>query len=488
MSNGTTFAAKQRLLEPKDALLALGGGIAASILVAGHAPGLGVVLFVFGFAAGWIALQRPAHSLNLLLFGSLSLALYTMAFVRSAGWLVAVDLIVATLLLPVATSEAISFTELRSLTRRWLVRMPGSLIPTVKALPSLELKDKTPNWGIVRGVSLAAVPLLTFGTLFVSADRVFADLIDSFTPDFSSVAFNLSGLHLRARVFIGVIAFTAIGALCLLYRSPTPTKTVREPNRKLSSVEWITALALIDLLFVLFVIVQITVLFGGQHHVLETTGLTYAQYARSGFYQLVMVAALVLGLIALAVRWAKPSTPREMTILRALLGGLCGLTVLILVSALHRIDLLEATFGLTRIRLFGHAGSLWIAGILLIVIFAGIRWQASWLPRAVLAYSALFLLGFSAINPEGTIASYNVDRFERTGQIDTAYLASLGDDALPALAKLPQEQLQCAVRTRFFQNSSWLSTNLARSEAKDIYSDLTFDSLADCPGNRSDLS
>ena len=63
-------------------------------------------------------------------------------------------------------------------------------------------------------------------------------------------------------------------------------------------VEWAIPLVLVDLLFGVFVWVQVTVLFGGHDYVLGTGGPDYATYARGGFAQLGVVTALTLGLVA----------------------------------------------------------------------------------------------------------------------------------------------------------------------------------------------
>ncbi|CAN5694417.1 hypothetical protein BH18ACT13_BH18ACT13_11700 [soil metagenome] len=102
------------------------------------------------------------------------------------------------------------------------------------------------------------------------------------------------------------------------------------------------------MLFLVFVVVQVTVLFGGHDHVLETAGLAYAEYARQGFWQLIVAAVLTLAVIAAAARVAQPHHAAEKTLLRALLGTLCVLTIVIVASALHRLDLYEEAFGLTH--------------------------------------------------------------------------------------------------------------------------------------------
>jgi hypothetical protein len=73
-------------------------------------------------------------------------------------------------------------------------------------------------------------------------------------------------------------------------------------------LEWVLPLALLDALVAAFVLVQLTVLFGGSRHVLRRAGPTYAEYARSGFWQLLAVSALTLLVIAGAMRWAPRRT------------------------------------------------------------------------------------------------------------------------------------------------------------------------------------
>ena len=50
-----------------------------------------------------------------------------------------------------------------------------------------------------------------------------------------------------------------------------------------------------------FVAVQVRVLFGGDRHVQDTDGLTYANYARQGFWQLAAVTVLTLLVVAVAL-------------------------------------------------------------------------------------------------------------------------------------------------------------------------------------------
>ena len=97
----------------------------------------------------------------------------------------------------------------------------------------------------------------------------------------------------------------------------------------------------------MFVAVQLRVLFGGAGYVRATTGLGYGEYARHGFVELLLVASLTLAVIAVA---AARSRDR---VVRALLGVLCVLTLVVMASAQHRLDLVEDAYGATRVRYAG---------------------------------------------------------------------------------------------------------------------------------------
>jgi len=58
-----------------------------------------------------------------------------------------------------------------------------------------------------------------------------------------------------------------------------------------------TRLALVNLLFLGFILVQVRHLFGNADLVRLTPGLTYAEYARHGFFQLVVVVAIALPML-----------------------------------------------------------------------------------------------------------------------------------------------------------------------------------------------
>src|SRR5204862_978316 len=117
-----------------------------------------------------------------------------------------------------------------------------------------------------------------------------------------------------------------------------------------SVVPLATALGLLNTLFLLFVVVQLRYFFGGAALVEETSGLTYAEYARRGFFELMTASGrmlpILLGAEALLHRAAAP----QVRVFRQLAGLLLGLLAVIMASALQRMRLYVSAYGLSTDR------------------------------------------------------------------------------------------------------------------------------------------
>jgi len=423
------------------ALSLIGAAALSSLVVPGKPPGLGTTLVAFAIAAA-IASARPVRlDRTSMLFGGSALALAAMPTLRSAEWLLAVDVLAAIGLGGLAVRGAVSWGE--------VVQTPLVVLGRLTAAPRFTLEPLVARPGFLRrigpalrGTALGALLLLVFGFLFANADRAFAEIVgELLVPDI-----DLSLLPARILVF-GVVLLGS-GALILASRRHVgvggEARAVQLPGG-LGRTEWITALTLLDLLFAGFVAVQVAVFFGGREHVLGTTGLTFAEYARQGFFQLVAVGALTFAVIAATVRWARRVSRTDQWILRVLLGSLSVLALVILASAFRRLMLYESVFGYTRLRISVHAVIVWMAAVFLALLVAGVRMRAAWLPRAVVALSVLGLMAFTMLDPDRFIASRNVDRYLETGKVDLHYLSGLSADAVPALVRLPPHLASCAL-------------------------------------------
>ncbi|MYX72563.1 DUF4173 domain-containing protein [Streptomyces sp. SID3915] len=317
----------------------------------------------------------------------------------------------------------------------------------------------------VRSAAVALALLVVFGALFAGADAAFADLLNSLTPDVT-----LGGGPWQALLFV----LGLLGALAAAYTAAAParwdTLTVK-PGRARRRAEWAVPLIVLDLLFAVFLGLQLVVLLGGYDKVLEKTGLTPAAYAREGFWQLLWATVLTLVVIALALRWAPRGGPRDRALVRSVLGALCVLTLVVVASALRRMGLYVEAFGLTRLRISVAAVELWLGVVLVLILLAGV-FGAWLLPRAVAVSAAAGVLVFGLVSPDGLIADQNVGRHDKGMAIDIDYLRDLSADAVPALDTLPEPLRSCALeriqRTLATSDTPWYATSWGEARARDI--------------------
>ncbi|MGW5669701.1 DUF4153 domain-containing protein, partial [Micromonospora sp. NPDC003776] len=310
-------------------------------------------------------------------------------------------------------------------------------------------------------VAVTAALLLLFGLLFVSADAVFADLVTGALPDVSPPG-----------MFGWLVRLLLVGAVLLggayLLAAPPDLELRAGPARVVRRLEWVLPLALLDALFAAFVLVQLAVLFGGSAHVLRTAGLTYAEYARGGFWQLLAVSALALLVIAGSLRWAPRRSRADRVLIRLLVGGLTGLSLVVVASAIYRMQVYTDAYGATRLRLVVTAVELWLGLLFVLVGVVTVRLRGAWLPRLVLGAGVVALLGLAVVNPDRLIAERNVERWQRIDRLDVEYLSGLSADAVPALDRLPEPLRSCALReiAAELPEDGWQAANLGRAQAR----------------------
>src|SRR5207237_7574550 len=113
---------------------------------------------------------------------------------------------------------------------------------------------------------------------------------DAFAIDFGAVLGHIA--------LFGILTVLAAGYLrgALLRAAPSRSLTEGDSKVALGIIPVATALGLVDLLFLVFVVIQVRYLFGGAELIATASGLTYAEYARRGCFELVPASAIVLPL------------------------------------------------------------------------------------------------------------------------------------------------------------------------------------------------
>jgi len=312
-------------------------------------------------------------------------------------------------------------------------------------------------------VAAAGLVLLVFVPLLASADAAFAQLVDAVTP-----TIRVDSVVRWVFLFAFGTAAAAGGFFLLVAPPPEPYGTDPRPTR-LRLLDWAVPTGVLVAVLALFVGVQFVVLFGSDDYVLRTTGLTYAEYARSGFWQLLAVTALALGVLALGSRWAPARSAVERVAKRGLLAALALLTLVVVASAINRMWLYQQAYGFTVLRLLVLTCELWLGAGFLLALAAVLRLRPGGLSRPMVSVGMVALLGLAVLDAERFIAAHNVARWSETGTLDASYLGTLSADAVPALVDLPPAVRDCIlvdIGDGLATPDDWRATNVSREAAR----------------------
>ena len=333
---------------------------------------------------------------------------------------------------------------------------------------------------VVRTTVLSVIGLAVFALLFASADALFAEWVGAVVPDLGS-----EDLALRAFIAFFVGGVVLAGSYLAL-NPPTVDGRERVLRPVAHRFEWLAPVLVVDAVFVLFLVAQATVIFGGHDYLERTTGLTYAEYVHQGFGQLTVATALTLLVVWAASRKAPRAMPSDRAWLRGSLGLLGALTMVVVASALYRMSVYQDAYGFTRLRLLVDVFEAWLGLLVLATMAGGLALRARWLPRFGLITGVALLLGLAALNPDAWIARQNLDRYADTGKVDWHYLSGLSADALPVLDDLPADEQPCAINLGGLSEHAqddWLEWNLGRARAQDFVDEHPeWSVLRQCPG------
>jgi hypothetical protein len=307
---------------------------------------------------------------------------------------------------------------------------------------------------VVRGLLLAAPILIVFAVLLSTADAVFSralrDLGSLFSLSDTSILYRAFWLAVFGWFGVGVAACAMLGTR---HTTPAPSADAdaiaaalnkRTAARKrtpitLSMIETSIVLLGVNLMFAVFVLIQFRYFFGGHANV-TVQGLTYAEYARRGFFELVAVAVLTLGLV-LALDWVTVrSGSGQHRLFRGLALVLTALVGVMMFSAYSRMELYQDAYGYTPLRVSVSIFIPWLAVVFGFFVLTLFRVRERIFSLGVLLCAIGFAVHLNVMNVEGTIAQRNIDRYQAGEALDGDLLVTFSVDAFAPIWALYQDE------------------------------------------------
>lgn len=466
-------------------------GFAWVYLFDGPAPGVNVPLYVaLLVGGGWAASRWAGKAVRFNLWLISPLAFFgLMAMVRSSEMLTVLNIFACLVLLLIITADGRPVRANRWHWREWfsLPLTPlNYLEPFGQAVSALSQYERGSSSTVMTkrvlvGVIVAVPLLVVFGSLFATADPVFAKYARELFN------FHVDPTVLRHLLQSLVVAAFVLGALGFMMTGARREAAERRLSRPFGDVEVMVTLGLVALLFGAFILIQVSYLFGGAQNI-GADGLTYADYARRGFFELLTVGVLTLGVLSLADRFTKQTDRGHRRQFVWLGSVLVGEVLVILASSFQRLWLYEEAYGFSDLRLYSHAFTVLLAVIFaLFVVKLWRNLEADWWLWRSFGAAVVALMAVNLANPDATIARLNLARYEETGKLDISYLVNLSPDAVPVTAEFARgsgdvpawvrRDLHQAAETRGYDETraEWQSYNLgwerAVSELKTVPSE-----------------
>lgn len=279
---------------------------------------------------------------------------------------------------------------------------------------------------IAIGIVLAIPPLALVAGLLSESDQRF----EAYITELHRLLTTTAAQHLLTTAFV---SWLALGWLRSATRDRVQTivPEVRSPGLPFLTVS-VGLIGLVALL-ALYLTTQAQALFGGAEHLLATVGLTPAEYARRGFFEMVVASGVVVATLVMA-EWLLRDDATERRRFGMIGSVLVVEVAALLLSAVARMRLYIGEFGLTGDRFFAIAIMVWVAAALVVLLTT--------LPRGHLARFAPRMLGvtigwvavLNVVNPGAIIVRTNLARAEAGKAFDVPYHAKLSGDALAVLA------------------------------------------------------
>jgi hypothetical protein len=196
-----------------------------------------------------------------------------------------------------------------------------------------------------------------------------------------------------------------------------------------------SALTALSMVYVIFFLAQTAYLFSAFQDSLPHS-MTYAEYARRGFFELCAVSGINLGVIAAAHLFLKRD---KIKILKVETAILCIFTIALIATAMSKMAMYIDYYGLTRLRVYTSWFMILLLFLFVIILFRQIRSFNGTRIAAIGCICLFMLLCYG--NADGMIAKYNIDRYQSgtLEELDVKAFSELSDGAVPYLYDLYSE-------------------------------------------------
>lgn len=329
-------------------------------------------------------------------------------------------------------------------------------------------EDKLLIWKkIILGIAISLPILFVVLNLLISADSQFEQLIGGIPQWFQVI--NVERIMRVIVILILTVVFFGFLQILSSRHTNVIKQQANEQSYKIDGIITITVLVIINVVYLLFTVVQFRYFFSGTLQV----DFTYAEYARKGFFELLFVTLINLSITVIVLTFVNRATRFIQRATQLMLTILVLASSVMLTSAFLRLGMYEDAYGFTFTRVLVHSFM-----IFLVVIFTYTLVKI-WVEKLSLFHfyfitSLIYYTAITVIDLDKIVVNENMNRYELSGKIDVHYLNNLSytgvlglidlydkDQTIPDLKTILIDRKQQALA----EDSQWQSYNLKREQA-----------------------
>lgn len=303
---------------------------------------------------------------------------------------------------------------------------------------------------------VCAIPVLfVVIPLLISSDFAFSGLVEKVFGNFSFNAFQwIFGVFLSA--FMVSYGFSM--------KKGHVAKAKESKFLGIDNAYLISFLSAIASCYLLYLFSQLAYFFSAFGGFLPDGQISYAAYARKGFFEMCIIAVINLAIVLLALLVAKKKDGKASPAVKALTTFVAVFTLIIIATAVSKMLLYISAYGMTVLRVTTSAFMIFLAVVFFAVILHIYRTKINLILTALITAGCILTV-LGTVGVGSLCARYNYESYlsGKLDSIDVSALYHLGDEGIPYLVKLCEDKnerisaeaksyVSLAIRYRYFDD------------------------------------
>lgn len=284
-----------------------------------------------------------------------------------------------------------------------------------------QIGEKKEKNNIFKAVCFTGTIALIVIGLLCSADNEFAKIFSTIFKDIN--IFNVS--ELTGRIIIIIIAFFYFAGFFMNMLDKENGLKEFEKDEKTEKKESYTIrmmITVLNLVYLVFCFTQIKVLFTEQN-------IKYSEFARKGFFQLMIVSLINIVMILKANNKNLKETEKQEKYKKTMCIVMVIFTLIIIISAFARMTLYQQNYGYTRLRILVDYTLITEIILLIPTIIYILKNKIDLIKTYFVIIITMYCL-VNFINIDKIIMKNNFNRYKETGYIDLNYIMEMNNSDL----------------------------------------------------------